>query len=211
MKNVLLIFLMYPWILFSQGYSFNYKCTEFETQLKGPYKGNKRTNYIYINSKDSTIQAYDYKFSYGKNLFIFDTEHNIFWNFDRNNLNKPLSLINFSEIKEHKDEFVVRDVIVEKIDNLSYNVSLNTNKGKKKPHLKLKVHLVASKIPIQKFRFMDLSMNIHLYFYDALMKETPSQFYQLKSVITEMNGVVMLNEFNCKEEDIFFDVSPFLK
>src|SRR5690606_21484398 len=211
MKNVLLIFLMYPWILFSQGYSFNYKCTEFETRFRSPYKGNERTNYIYINTKDSTILAYDYKFSTGKNLFIIDTEHNIYWNFDRNNLNKPLSLINFSTIKEYEDEFIVKDVIVEKIDNLSYNVSLYSKKGKKKPRVRLKIDLVASKIPIQKFRFMDLSMNIHLYFYDALMKEIPSQFYQLKSVITEMNGVVMRNEFNCKEEDIFFDVSPFLK
>ncbi|MBM7419340.1 MULTISPECIES: hypothetical protein [Chryseobacterium] len=53
--------LLFP-LYYSQEYHFDYKCYDLETQLKGRYKGNKRTNVIYFNSQNKDFIAYDFSF-----------------------------------------------------------------------------------------------------------------------------------------------------
>ncbi len=211
MKNILLIFLMYPWMLFSQGYSFNYKCIEFETHYIGDHKRSERTNYHYTNTKDSTIQALDYKFNTSRNLNIYDTKRKIFWKFDREKSidDKPLSLIKSYKLKE-RDPFIVKLVTVEKITDLSYEVSV-FGKNKIKPTLDLDIHLSESSFPLQKIQFLDASKEIHSKIYSALIKKLPSLHYQLKSVKSKSKLSALHSEFTCTEVDVFFDVSPFLK
>lgn len=74
MKNLILLFVLFSSFYSSQEYYFDYKCYDNETQLKGRYKGNKRTNIIYFNSQNKDFIVYDYSFSQEskRSFFLYD-------------------------------------------------------------------------------------------------------------------------------------------
>ncbi len=200
-----------PYLFYSQGYLFDYKCSDVETQLKGSYKGNTRTNFIYLNSKDSTIIAYDYFFNNaGNSLWIYDFKNNSFLNFDKNKStsDSKLKIVNVSKIKKYKDEIDIKSVEI-LVDKGLYKVFTYDNEKKEIPNLYLEIELVDSDFPLQRIRFMDVTLNIHNKIYDALMEKLPSQYFRIKTVKTDYkNGVIMLDDYsNCSKVDTYFNLS----
>lgn len=105
----------------------------------------------------------------------------------------------------------IQKTIVEKTGENHYIISTYEKIKKKRPNLVLEITLVESDFPLLEIRFMDLTHNIHNKIYDALLKKLPHKNYQIKSVKTNYkNGVIMLDEFDCSNENTFFDMTKFL-
>lgn len=116
MKNLILFSSFYS----SQEYYFDYKCYDNETQLKGRYKGNKRTNIIYFNSQNKDFIAYDYSFSQEskRSFFLYDYKNKGLINSYSINKKSEFSSLKFlqtSQLNINKDEIEMKSIDVEKI------------------------------------------------------------------------------------------------
>ncbi len=194
-KNFLLLFCFISSFAFSQ-YSFDYKCYDNETQIKGEYKGNKRINIIYFNSKNKDLMAYDYYFSQQplRSFLLYNFETNNLFSYSINHKSEfsSLNLIHSFPIKIYQDEIKIERVDVEEVSGNIWIIKAFPSQKSNKSKLELKVVLEKSDFPMPRIRFMDLSSNIHNKIYDALLSKLVSTNYQIISVTTDYkNGVIM--------------------
>lgn len=199
-KNFLLLFCFISSFVFSQ-YSFDYKCYDNETQIKGEYKGNKRINIIYFNSKNKDLMAYDYYFSQQplRSFLLYNFETNNLFSYSINHKSEfsSLNLIHSFPIKIYKDEIKIERVDVEEVSGNIWIIKAFPSQKSKKSKLELKVVLEKSDFPMPRIRFMDLSPNIHNKIYDALLSKLVSTNYQIISVTTDYkNGVIMHDDIS---------------
>jgi hypothetical protein len=208
-KKFLLLFCFISNFAFSQ-YSFDYKCYNLETQLKGNYKGNKRTNIIYFNSQNKDLMAYDYYFSQQplRSFLLYNYETNNLFSYSINHKSEFLSLnlINSFPIKIYPDEIKIEQVDVEEISENIWIIKAFPSQKRKKPNLELKVVLEKSNFPMPKIRFMDLTPNIHSKIYNALLLKLDSPNYRIVNVTTDYkNSVIMNNDFSrCEKINLKF-------
>ena len=87
MKKYPFLVLFFVVFASAQTYEFDYKCYNPENQTRGHYKGVKRTNIIYLSSKESDIIAYDYSFSAEpkRSFYFYDFKNNFFSYYTLNN------------------------------------------------------------------------------------------------------------------------------
>jgi len=209
-KNFLLLFCFISMFSFSQEYHFDYKCYDNETQLKGAYKGNKRTNIIYFNSQNKNLIAYDYSFSQKPTriFWLYDYASNNFFSYSINNDSKfsSLNFINKIPIKIYPDEKKIERIDVEMLSENIFLVKAFPSQKSKKSNLELKIVIERSDFPMPRIRFMDFTPNIHYKIYDALLSKLDSPKYRLVDVITDnRNGVIMRDNFSkCEKINLKF-------
>lgn len=215
---LLLLFCFISTIAFSQEYHFDFKCYNNETQIKGSYKGNKRTNIIYFNSQNENSIAYDYYFSQPprRSFLLYDFVNNVFFSYSINNESKfsSLNFIQEGTIKNYPDERKIERVDVENFPENTFIIKSFPTKKSKKANLELKIIVEKSGFPMPKIRFMDLTHNIHSKIYDALLLKLDSPNYRIVDVTTNhKNGVIMHNDFSkCEKINLKFltDQNPKL-
>ncbi|WP_435524492.1 hypothetical protein [Chryseobacterium indoltheticum] len=152
MKSFILsCILLFP-LYYSQEYYFDYKCYNVETQIKGRYKGNKRTNIIYFNSGNKDLMAYDYYFSKQplRSFFLYNYETNNLFSYSINHKSEfsSLNLINSFQIKIYQDEIKIERVDVEEVSENILVIKGFPSQKSKKSKLELKVVLEESDFPI---------------------------------------------------------------
>lgn len=186
---------------FCQTYHFDYKCYDVETQSKGNYKGNKRTNIIYFSSENKNIIAYNYFFSQQPNrsFRIYDYHSNLAFSYSINR-DSNFSSLNFnqkSQINKYPDELIIKRIDVQNIGENQFIIKTYSSLKNKRSNLELKVTVMKSDYPMPVIHFLDLSPNIHSKIYDALLANLDSENYRLMEVVSNhKNGVVMLDDFS---------------
>ena len=209
-KNFLLLFCLISSLVFSQEYHFDYKCYDNETQIKGNYKGNKRTNIIYFNSQNKDLIAYDYYFSQQplRRFLLYNFETNNLFSYSINHKSEfsSLNLINSLPIKIYQDEIKIERVDVKEVSENIWIIKAFPSQKNKRSKLELKVILEKSDFPMPKIKFMDLTTNIHSKIYDALLSKLDSPNYRIVSVTTDYkNGVIMHDDFSkCEKINLKF-------
>lgn len=200
-KLTLLFFILIFYNAFSQKYHFDYKCYNVETQLKGSYKGNKRSNIIYFNSEKKDFIAYDYSFS-GKaerTFLLYDYAGNKLYTYSINQ-NSDFSTLNLKKvfpIKTYHDEIKIERVEVENNGINLYTVKTYPTNKSKKANLELKILVQKTGFSAPRMQFMDLTPNIHSKIYDALFSKLDSDNYKIVHVeIDYKNGVIMEDDFS---------------
>lgn len=216
-KNLLFLICFISNIVFSQEYHFDYKCYDNETQLKGAYKGEKRTNIIYFNSEDKDIIAYDYFFSQQstRSFLLYDYKLNVLFSYSIS-YDSKFSTLNFIQkipLKVYPDERKIERLDVEKLKDNVYLISTFPSEKSKKSNLELKITVEKSDFPMPRIRFMDLTPNIHSKIYNALLSKLDSPKYRLVDAITDnKKGVIMHDDFSkCEKINLKFIASQKLK
>lgn len=213
-KNLLALFCCLSIFCFSQEYHFHYKCYDNETQLKGTYKGTKRTNIIYFNSENKDVIAYDYFFSQQptRSFYLYDFRRNIFSSYSINldSNFSSLNLIRSVPIKTYADEIKVERVTVEESAKNVYLIKAFPSQKSKKSNLELKILIEESDFQMPRIRFMDLSPNIHFKIYEALLSKLDSPKYRIVDVVTNYkNRVIMHDDLSkCEKINLKFLASP---
>lgn len=213
-KNLLALFCYFSIFCFSQEYHFDYKCYDNETQLKGSYKGNKRTNIIYFNSENEDVMAYDYFFSQQptRSFLLDDYKLNMMFSYSISHDSKfsTLNYIQMFPIKIYPDERKIERVNVEKLEENLFLIRTFSSQNFKKPNLELKVLIEKSEYSMPKIQFMDLTPNIHSKIYEALLSKLDSPKYRIVDVVTNYkNRVIMHNDLSkCEKINLKFLASP---
>lgn len=200
-KNFLLLFCFISGFIFSQEYHFDYKCYNVETQLKGNYKGIKRTNIIYFNSKNKDIIAYDYFFSQEpkRSFLLYDYNVGSLFSYSINQDSNfsSLNLEQIHPIKIYPDEKQIKRVDVEKFSENEFLIKAFKSFKSRKSNLELKILVEKSNYSLPKIQFMDLTPNIHSKIYTALLSKLDSENYRIVDVMTDYkNGVIMHDDFS---------------
>lgn len=211
-KNLLFLICFISNIVFSQEYHFDYKCYDLETQLKGNYKGNKRTNIIYFNSQNKNFIAYDYSFSREpkRSFFLYDYKRKSLSSYSINKKSEfpSLNFLETSQLKINRDELEVASIDVEEINENVFVIKASTPE-RKSLTLELKIVVEKSNFPMPEFRFMDLTDNIHSKIYNALLLKLDSSNYRIVDVVTDYrNGVIMHDDLSkCEKINLKFIAS----
>ncbi|WP_143883869.1 hypothetical protein [Chryseobacterium binzhouense] len=200
-KKFLLLFCFVSSVVFSQEYHFDYKCYNSETQLKGSYKGNKRTNIIYFNSINKDIIGYDYFFSKQPNrsFLLYDFKLSNLYSYSINQESKfsSLKLDQIYPIKIYSDEIIVRRADATKLSENTFLIKTFKSLKNGKSNLEIKILVEKTSYPMPKVVFMDLTPNIHSKVYDALLSKLDSEYYRIVEVTTDYkNGVIMHDDFS---------------
>lgn len=200
-KKFLLLFCFVSSVVFSQEYHFDYKCYNSETQLKGSYKGNKRTNIIYFNSINKDIIGYDYFFSKQPNrsFLLYDFKLSNLYSYSINQESKfsSLKLDQIYPIKIYSDEIIVRRADATKLSENTFLIKTFKSLKNGKSNLEIKILVEKASYPMPEFVFMDLTPNIHSKVYDALLSKLDSEYYRIVEVTTDYkNGVIMHDDFS---------------
>lgn len=215
MKNLILLFVLFSSFYSSQEYYFDYKCYDNETQLKGRYKGNKRTNIIYFNSQNKDFIAYDYSFSQEskRSFFLYDYKNKGLINSYSINKKSEFSSLKFlqtSQLNINKDEIEMKSIDVEKISENVFIIKTFSSLKRKLPNLELKMVVEKSNFPMPEIRFMDLTPNIHSKIYNALLLKLDSPNYRIVNVTTDYkNRVIMHDDISqCEKINLKFLNDP---
>lgn len=214
MKKYPFLVLFFVVFASAQTYEFDYKCYNPEKQTRGNYKGVKRTNIIYLSSKESDIIAYDYSFSKEpkRSFYFYDFKNNFFSYYTLNNESdlSSLKFVNSDSIRVFDDEKLIERVTVNKISENVFVLKAFPNEKTKRANLELKIVVEKNDFPMRRIRFMDLTLNIHDKIYDALLNELGSKDYRIIDVITDYkNGVIMHDDFSkCEKVNLKFVVKP---
>ncbi len=200
-KKFLLLFCFVSSFVFSQEYHFDYKCYNFETQLKGSYKGNKRTNIIYFNSINKDIIGYDYFFSNQPNrsFLLYDFKLSNLYSYSINQESKfsSLKLDQIYPIKIYSDEIIIGRAEATKLSENTFLIKTFKSLKNGKSNLELKILVEKTSYPMPKVKFMDLTPNIHSKVYDALLSKLDSEYYRIVEVTTDYkNDVIMHDDFS---------------
>lgn len=200
-KSFLLIFCLISGFVFSQEYHFDYKCYNIETQLKGNYKGDKRTNIVYFNSENKNITAYDYFFSKEpkRSFLLYDyNAGNLFsYSINQNSKFSSLNLEQIYPITIYPDEKEIGRVDVERLSENEFLIKTFKSLKSRKSNLELKISLEKSSYSLPEIRFMDLTPNIHSKIYTALLSKLDSENYRIVDVVIDYkNGAIMHDDFS---------------
>lgn len=209
-KIFLLLSCFFTGFIFSQEYHFDYKCYDIETQLKGNYRGNKRTNIVYFNSENKDVIAYDYFFSQEskRSFLLYDYNVGILFSYSINQDGKfsSLNLEQKYPIKIYRDEKEIERIEIESIGQSLWSIKAFPTKKSNKVNLELKILIQKTNFPMPNIRFMDLTPNIHSKIYTALLSKLDSKNYRIVDVITDYrNGVIMHDDFSkCEKVNLKF-------
>ncbi|MCW3169501.1 hypothetical protein OMO38_13310 [Chryseobacterium sp. 09-1422] len=212
-KSLIFLFSFLSIFSLSQEYHFDYKCYENETQLKGSYKGQKRTTLVYFNSQNKSFIAYDYSFSgeIKRRFFLRDNYRGKLSSYSINKKSEFLSLkfLEVSTLNKYRDEIEVENIEVENIIKNVFIIKASTI-DKKNSTLELIIKVEKSNFPMPEIRFMDLTDNIHSKIYKALLLHLDSPNYRIVDVVTDYkNGVIMYDDFsNCEKINVKFLAGP---
>ncbi len=213
-KYFLLLFCFISGFTFSQEYHFDYKCYDSETQLKGSYKGDNRTNLIYFNSKNPDIMAYDYFFLQPprRSFLLYDYKLGVLnsYSIDLDSNLSSLNHVQHYPIKTYSDEIEIKKVDVEKISENKFLIKAFKTFQSKQSNLELEILVEKTSYSMPKIRFMDLTLNIHSKIYTALLSQLDSENYRIVDVITNYkNGVIMHDDLSkCEKINLKFLMEP---